>query len=131
MGPPRFLNVSEVIDLHRHGIERYGGLSGIRDRGLLESAVFAPQQTIGGAYVYPSLAAIAAAYWMKLVPSHAFLDGNKRVGLRSADVFLMLNGYDLTLSAEEAFRLTMRIAQREIGFDELVKHVAQGMRPLA
>jgi death-on-curing protein len=131
MEEPRFLSVSEVIELHGHGIERYGGLPGLRDRALLESTVLAPRQTIGGAYAYPSLAAMAVAYWMKLAQNHAFIDGNKRVGLRSADVFLMLNGYDMTLSAEEAFRPTIQIAERSIDFDALVRRVSQGMRPLS
>lgn len=130
MEPPRFLRVDEVIELHRQGIALYGGEPGLRDRGLLESAVLAPQQTFGGEYLYPSLPEMAAAYWLGLVMNHVFVDGNKRLGLRAADVFLALNGLDLTLTEAEAVDLTLRITVHQIGREELVARIEQNTAPL-
>lgn len=130
MESTRFLTGEEVIELHRQSIERYGGTHGIREHGLLDSAVQAPQQTFGGTFLYPSLAEMAAAYWFGLVLNHVFLDGNKRIGLRAADVFLALNGLDLTISEEEAVRVTLRIAVHEIGREELAALIAKNVAPL-
>ena len=130
MEPPRFLSVEEVLELHRQGIALYGGELGTRDHGLLESAVLSPQQTFGGEYLYPSLFEMAAAYWFGLVMNHVFMDGNKRVGLRAADVFLALNGLDLTLTEEEAVDLTLRIALHQVEREELVTRIEQNTAPL-
>lgn len=130
MEPPRFLTIEEVVELHRQGIALYGGELGLRDSGLLDSAVSSPQQTFGGDYLYPSLAAMAAAYWFGLVMNHVFVDGNKRVGLRAADVFLALNGLDLTMSEAEAVGLTLRMASHQVGREELVARIEQNTTPL-
>lgn len=88
---PEFLTVDDVIDLHRDQIEQYGGDPGIRDRGLIEAAVAMPQQSFGGQFLHVDLFEMAAAYAFHLAESQAFLDGNKRVGLAAAYVFLELN----------------------------------------
>lgn len=125
MEPPRFLTVEEVVELHRQSIALYGGELGIRDEGLLESAVMSPQQTFGGDYLYPSLVEMAASYWFGLVMNHVFVDGNKRVGLRAADVFLALNGLDLTLTEAEAVQLTLRLTQHQVAREELVTQIKE------
>ena len=89
---PTFLNVDDVLDLHAAQLELYGGGAGLRDRGLLESAVAQPQTSIGGAFVHDGLFAMAAAYLFHIVSNHPFVDGNKRTGLLAALVFLDLNG---------------------------------------
>jgi death-on-curing protein len=102
MSAPIFLTVDEVIEIHQDQIARFGGSPGIRDRGLLESAVEAPAASFGGQYFHADVFEMAAAYLFHLVKNHAFVDGNKRVGAAAADVFLQLNGWDLA-NDEPAF----------------------------
>jgi death on curing protein len=106
----QFLTPSEVEDLHRESIDRFGGEFGLRDRGLLESAVYAPQQTFDGVFLYSTIYEMAAALWHGLVSNHPFVDGNKRVGTAVADVFLLVNGIEMTFSTEEVISITMALA---------------------
>jgi death-on-curing protein len=92
-----YLTVAEVIAIHHHQIEEYGGVHGLRDQGALESAVFRPQTGY-----YTDLSEEAAALLESLVNNHAFLDGNKRVGFAAAHTFLLMNGFDLDVSSEAA-----------------------------
>lgn len=89
---PSFLTLAEVVQIHRDQIERYGGRDGVRDMGLLESAVAAPQASAGGESVHGDLFEMAAAYAFHLARNHPFVDGNKRTALASALVFLEING---------------------------------------
>ena len=111
---PEFLTLDEVVELHRVQLARYGGASGIRDVGLLESAVAQPQATFDGQFVHEDLVAMGAAYLFHLVQNHAFVDGNKRVGLLAALVFLDLNGITLNSESEALYDLTMGVASGEI-----------------
>src|SRR5689334_8259996 len=99
---PLFLTLDEVLQLHAHQIQTYGGSEGLRDRGLLESAVVQPQATFAGQYLHEDLAAMAAAYLYHIVANHPFIDGNKRTGMHAADVFLRLNGFELDFPVDEA-----------------------------
>ncbi|MBW3539168.1 MAG: type II toxin-antitoxin system death-on-curing family toxin [Planctomycetes bacterium] len=112
---PEFLTLTEVLEIHRDQIARYGGSEGIRDRGLLESAVAMPQAAFGGQYLHTDLFQMAAAYLYHLVQNHPFIDGNKRVGAAAADVFLTLNGLTLTAPEEQYEELVMSVAQSESG----------------
>jgi len=108
--PPLFLGLDEVLELHRDQIERYGGSAGVRDLGLLESALAAPQAGSGGEYFHADLREMAAAYLFHIVRNHPFVDGNKRVGALAAFVFLRLNGRTLTASERAFERLVRRVA---------------------
>ena len=123
------MTVEDVVSLHEDSIRLYGGGTGCRDLGLLESAVMAPQQTFGGEFLYSSVFAMAAALWHGIVSNHPFVDGNKRTGLRSGHVMLLINGWNLTLSEDEVAELTLRIAMGELGREELAevieKHVIE------
>ena len=88
----RFLSVENVLAIHSNTLENEGGLPGIRDVGLLESAVAMPRSTFGGAYLHDGLAAMAAAYLYHICQKHAFVDGNKRTGAFACVLFLFLNG---------------------------------------
>jgi death on curing protein len=90
-----FLSVEEVKEIHKNQIDIYGGSYGIRDEGLLASAVAQPPSAFGEQYLHKSLPAMAAAYLFHLVMNHPFVDGNKRAGLAAALVFLELNGLEL------------------------------------
>lgn len=107
---PDFLTLEDVLDIHARQLARYGGGEGVRDLGLLESALSQPQATFGGEYVHQGLWEMASAYLFHLVSNHPFIDGNKRVGLLAALVFLELNGMTLMQGSEELYELTMVVA---------------------
>jgi death-on-curing protein len=86
-----FLTVDDIIESHQNQIDTYGGSYGIRDIGLLESAIAQPEASFSGQYVHADIFEMAAAYLYHLVMNHPFVDGNKRVGLEAALVFLEIN----------------------------------------
>ena len=88
------LTVTQVIEIHAIVLEGFGGMDGIADRGLLESAVAAPQATVFGQSPYADLIEVAAAYLFYICRNHPFRDGNKRAAITAAIVFLRLNGID-------------------------------------
>ena len=92
----KFLSLDEVLAIHERLIERFGGDHGIRDHGLLESALFRPQTGY-----YAHLEEMAAAMFESLLVNHAFIDGNKRVAFFASDIFLRLNGWKLVVTADE------------------------------
>ena len=120
MKQPVFLSVDNVIYLHEDSIRTEGGMAGMRDLPLLESAVLMPQQQFGGQYLHNSVAAMAAAYLFHIVSNHPFLDGNKRTGAMAAFVFLDANGYDLIASPDEFERLVVRTAAGTLSKDEVI-----------
>jgi len=104
---PDFLSFAEVLEIHRDQIERYGGKTGIRDLGLLQSALAMPAAGFGGRYLHGDLFEMAAAYLFHIVRNHPFVDGNKRTGAVAALVFLSLNGMEIEAS-EDIFEQTVR-----------------------
>lgn len=92
----QFLSLDEVLTIQERLIERFGGDHGVRDQGLLESALFRPQTGY-----YSHIEEMAAAMFESLLINHAFVDGNKRVAFFTTDVFLRLNGWKLVLTADE------------------------------
>ncbi len=113
-----FLTLDEVVAIHRDQIERYGGTLGVRDWGLLQSAVAMPAVTFGGQYLHADLYEMAAAYLFHMVQNHAFVDGNKRIGAVAADVFLALNDTELVASQDDYAELVLSIARGEAGKSE-------------
>jgi len=109
-----FLSVEDVLEIHADQIERYGGEYGVRDLGLLESAVQQPQAGFSDEYLHADLYEMAAAYAFHIVQNHPFLDGNKRAGTASALVFLDLNGVELTAPKGSIYDLTLAIAKGEM-----------------
>jgi death on curing protein len=91
----QYLTLSDALLIHEAQIERFGGASGIRDKGLVEAALLRPQTGY-----YSDLIEEAAALWESLTMNHGFIDGNKRVGFASTYVFLRLNGLQLTSEAK-------------------------------
>ena len=106
----RFLGLEEVLALHADQIERYGGGAGVRDLGLLESAVAAPESSFGGGYLHGSLPEMAAAYLFHLAQNHAFVDGNKRVAAAAMIMFVYLNDHELECDEDELVDLTLGFA---------------------
>jgi len=107
---PTFLTLSEVIAIHKDQIARYGGQEGIRDVGLLQSAVAMPAAAFGGKYLHTDLFEMAAAYLFHLVQNHPFIDGNKRAGGAATVVFLELNDARLEAGEDEFEQLVMSVA---------------------
>ena len=109
-----FLTLDEVVAIHRDQIERYGGSLGVRDWGLLRSAIAIPAATFGGQFLHTDLHEMAAAYLFHIVQNHPFIDGNKRVGAVAADVFLMLNEVKLIASNDQYAELVLATARGEM-----------------
>jgi len=106
----QFLSVEQVLAIHQRMIERYGGDSGLRDLGLIDSAVMMPQQAFAGEYLHPTVSSMAAAYLYHLAANHGLVDGNKRVAVGAALVFLDVNGWKLRLTIDELERITLDVA---------------------
>ena len=119
MQTPRFLSISQVLDIHQDEINSFGGTSGVRDEGLLDSALAQPQATFFGELLHPTIGEQAAAYLYHLAMNHPFIDGNKRTAFAVMDTFIILNGYSLNLSQEQAYNLVIRVVQKEISKEEL------------
>jgi death on curing protein len=118
---PEFLTVEDVLQIHNEQITAYGGATGIRDRGLLESAVAMPQASFGEAYLHEDLAHMAAAYAFHIAQNQPFLDGNKRTGLVAALVFLDLNGVTVLDPREKLYDAMIAIAERRMDKDGLAE----------
>lgn len=100
----QFLSLEEVLEIHTALIERFGGANGIRDTGLLESALYRPRTGY-----YNDLIEMAAALFESLMNNHPFIDGNKRVAFFSTDIFLRLNGYKMKVESKNAHAFLMRL----------------------
>lgn len=124
---PEFLTVADVVELHALQLQRFGGAAGLRDQGLLESAIAQPNAGFGGVLLHPGLFEMAAAYLYHIVCNHAFIDGNKRTGLLAALVFLDLNDIVIADGTEALFQLTMAVADGRLG----KAAVAEELRRLA
>ncbi len=111
---PLFLDVDDVLEIHSMQLEAFGGSAGLRDRGLLESAVAQPRSSFGGDYNHDGLFDMAAAYLFHVVKNHAFVDGNKRAGLLVALVFLDLNGISIEQPSDELHALTVGVAEGSV-----------------
>lgn len=115
----RYLTVEQVLFIHMRLIAETGGSPGLRDLALLESAVARPRATFGGEDLYPDLFVKAAALFDSLVRNHPFVDGNKRVGITAAGLFLRLNGQHLTASNVELEQFTLQVARSEHDVEEI------------
>jgi len=111
---PDFLTLQDILRIHLDQIERYGGSLGVRDQGLLESAIAMPQAGFGGQFYHTDLCEMGAAYLFHLTKNHAFIDGNKRVGTAAAIVFLDMNGRSLEASNEAVVALTLGVAEGKL-----------------
>ena len=121
-----FLTLEQVITLYNEAVRRYSPSESYNIINLpaLQSAISQPQASWGGNYLYQSLADMAAAYLVGLVQNHGFENGNKRVGFAAASVFLRMNGFQLTLTEEQAVELTLDVATGYID-RESVAHIIE------
>lgn len=117
------LSKNQVTALHSALIREFGGIDGIRDEGLLESALVAPFQTFGGEPVYPSLQAKAAQLGFGLIRNHPFVDGNKRIGAHTMLVFLAVNGIELRYEQQELIDIVLSVAAGQIDRQGLLQWI--------
>ena len=118
---PDFLTVEDVIQIHGEMVTAYGGASGLRDLGLLESAVAQPTATFGSEYLHGSLFMMAAAYLFHISQNHAFVDGNKRTAHTAALVFLSLNGVVIDRDSDELHAVTKGVAEGRLQKQDVAK----------
>jgi death on curing protein len=110
---PEFLTIDDVLDIHQRQLARFGGSGGIRDLGLLESAVAMPQASFGGEWLHAGLFKMAAAYAFHIAENQPFIDGNKRAGLLSALVFLDINGITIDYPDDRLHQAMINIAEKK------------------
>jgi len=116
-----FLSVQDVLAIHEDWARFRRGRSVLRSPGLLEAAVLMPQQKLRGQYLHPGLAEMAAAYLFHLCRNHAFSDGNQRVAVLAALIFLKVNGVERLPAPDELEAVTLEIASGERGKEELTE----------
>ena len=117
----QFLSLGEVLELHEMQLEAFGGSSGIRDSGLLESAIAMPSASFGGEFVHKSIFEMAAAYAFHIADNQPFVDGNKRAALFSALMFLEMHGYRIDDPSERLYEAMIQMAEKRLKKEGLAK----------
>lgn len=117
------LSKEQVILLHQRLIETTGGSTGIRDEGMLESALSNPFQSFGDVELYPSIQAKAAQLCFGIAKNHPMIDGNKRLGTHVMLVFMALNGYELLYTQQELSNTILDLAAGKIGFETILQWI--------
>lgn len=125
---PIWIKESVVIAIHRRQLAEHGGSDGIRDKGLLESAIYRPKNLL--AYGNPTIFDLAAAYGYGINQNHPFIDGNKRTSYVVMRTFLKLNGYDIRASEIEKYQLWMGVANNQISEAELAIWIKRKSRKI-
>lgn len=120
-----FLTLDDVLMIHEMQLNAFGGASGIRDQGLLESAIQMPQASFGGNYVHTTVFEMAAAYAFHIAQNQPFVDGNKRAGLASALVFLDINAIELNDPDEKLYDAMIAIAEKRFNKSDLAKLIEE------
>ncbi len=115
----RFIPTDIVLIIHTSLLQQYGGEPGLRDAGLLDSALAQPSMSFGGKYTHKTLFDKAAAYGFHVCKNHPFVDGNKRVALALMDIFLQKNGWEISSSEEEAYTMMMDLASGQLRKSQL------------
>ncbi len=119
------LSKEQVLKLHTQLIEATGGMSGIRDEKMLDSALNNPFQSFNGKELYPSIQAKAARLCFGLVKNHAMVDGNKRLGTHIMLTFLALNGYELSYSQTELSDIILAVASGEVDAEDILQWIIE------
>ena len=126
---PRFLTLQDLFFLHADQIRHYGGTTGLRDLGLLESALAMPAATFGGRLLHEGLPHMAAAYLFHIAKNHPFVDGNKRTALAAAVSFLGLNGWMLDADPDDLADIVLGVADSTVSKSSLVVFFESHARP--
>jgi len=123
MTEPIWIKLRVVQAFHDRQINEHGGLPGLRDEGLLLSALSRPENTYHYSDPKPDIAELAAAYGFGIAKNHPFNDANKRTAFISMRLFLKLNGWDLVASAEDKYKTIIRVAASDVSGDELAQWI--------
>jgi death on curing protein len=123
-----YLDVEQLLELHREQLGRYGGLGGLRDRGSLEAAAARPAMTFGGEDLYAEVPDKAAALMHSLALNHPFLDGNKRVAVHAAVLFSLVNGWECLATPDELVAVTLDVAEGDVEVEALAIWFRQRLR---
>lgn len=121
----KYLTAEQVLFIHSRLIDETGGSHGIRDIGLLQSAVSRPMATFGGEDLYPDIFHKVAALMESLIKNHPFIDGNKRTAISSTGIFLRMNGYSLETSQKELEGFTLDMATGKVSAADAAKWFKQ------
>lgn len=113
------MTINEVIRIHDLSIRKFGGRNGVRDYGLLESALHRPYSTFDGNELYPSIVEKASAIVHSLVGNHPFNDGNKRIGYILMRRLLLMNNLNINASQEEKYDFVIGIAEGTLNYDDI------------
>ena len=117
------LTTKQIIDMHRMLIQKIGGKDGVRDWGLLDSALKTPYQTFDDVELYPTIEEKAARLCVGLINNHAFYDGNKRVGMLAFLTFLEINGIEVNYTDQEIIDMGISIASGQMGYEEVLANL--------
>ncbi len=124
---PKFVDTQQAVAIHDFLIEKYGGSLGLRDEGLLESALAQPQASFFGELLHPTIAEQAGAYLYHLCKNHPFTDGNKRAAFGVMVAFLGVNDYRLNLSNDQLYSLVLDVAESKIDKPQLIEVIRQNL----
>lgn len=124
------LSFEQLLELHAESIRIHGGAHGVRDQGLLESALSQPRASFGGIELYPTLVEKAAALAFSLAKNHGFIDGNKRIAFSAMEVFLRINGWEIEATADHGETAILGVASSTIHRDAFTEWVKSHVQPL-
>jgi death-on-curing protein len=128
MDDPIWISTELAIAIHKRQLAEHGGADGVRDMGLLESAINRPRHLFAYEQPTPEVPALAAAYAFGIARNHAFIDGNKRTAYVVCRTFLLLNGYDLTAPREERYRTFLDLAAGSVSQEQLTTWLTANSR---
>lgn len=122
-----FLDFDRIVQLNRLAVKTFGGSDGVRDRGLIESAIYQPQASFGEQYLHETIYQMAAAYYYHISESQGFSDGNKRTGFLALFAFLKLNGCDLTIPDDYLWPILLDVASGTKSKGELADFLTENV----
>lgn len=125
-----FLTLDEVLEIHQDQIANYGGSPGLRDPGLLKSAIAQPESTFEGKYLHHGIFHMAAAYLFHICQNHPFEDGNKRAAFMAAFVFLDINGYSFEAPEDEVEPFVRGVAEGKATKEQIRDFLEHHSSPL-
>lgn len=126
----KYIKKNVVLTFHRKLIDDYGGLDGLRDEGLLESALAQAETTMFGEYLHQDIFEMASAYGYHLCQNHPFVDGNKRIALVVMDTFLRVNGWEITAEDRAIYSLMLALASGQVDKSQLAQCLRENCRYL-
>lgn len=122
-----FLDFDRIVQLNRLAVKTFGGSDGVRDRGLIESAIYQPQESFAEQYLHETIYQMAAAYYYHISESQGFSDGNKRTGFLALFAFLKLNGCDLTIPDDYLWPILLEVASGTKSKGELADFLTENV----